>query len=82
MSWSSADRSPDGAGRPRRHVRAGGHAQGERRLDSFDDRIVSLYARRMTVCEIRGHLEELYGVAVSPDLISRVTDAALKEMRE
>ena len=56
--------------------------KGERRLDSFDDRIVSLYARRMTVCEIRSHQEELYGVAVSPDLISRVTDAALKEMRE
>ena len=56
--------------------------KGERRLEGFDDRIVSLYARGMTVREIRGHLEELYGVAVSPDLISRVTDAVLEEVRE
>ena len=56
--------------------------KGERRLDGFDDRIVSLYARGMTVREIRGHLEELYGVEVSPDLISRVTDAVLEEVRE
>ena len=56
--------------------------KGERRLDGFDDRIVSLYARGMTVRETRGHLEELYGVAVSPDLISRVTDAVLEEVRE
>jgi len=56
--------------------------KGERRLDGFDDRIVSLYARGMTVREIRGHLEELYGVAVSPDLISRVTDAVLEEVQE
>ena len=44
--------------------------KGERRLDGFDDRILSLYARGMTVHEIQGHLRELYGVAVSPDLIS------------
>ena len=56
--------------------------KGERRLDGFDDRILSLYARGMTVREIRGHLQELYGVAVSPDLISRVTDAVLEEVRE
>jgi putative transposase len=57
-------------------------AKGERRLDGFDDRIVSLYARGMTVREIQGHLQELYGVEVSPDLISRVTDAVLEEVRE
>ena len=56
--------------------------KGERRLDGFDDRILSLYAHGMTVREIRGHLQELYGVAVSPDLISRVTDAVLDEVRE
>jgi len=56
--------------------------KGERRFDGFDDRIVSLYARGMTVREIRGHLRELYGVEVSPDLISRVTDAVLEEVRE
>jgi putative transposase len=56
--------------------------KGERRLDGFDDRIVSLYARGMTVREIQGHLQELYGVEVSPDLISRVTDAVLEEVRD
>ena len=56
--------------------------KGERRLDGFDDRILSLYARGMTVREIQAHLQELYGVAVSPDLISRVTDAVLEEIRE
>lgn len=57
-------------------------SKGERRLDGFDDRIISLYARGMTVREIQGHLQELYGVEVSPDLISRVTDAVLEEVRE
>ena len=56
--------------------------KGKRRLDGFDDRILSLYARGMTVREIRGHLHELYGVEVSPDLISRVTDAVLEEVRD
>jgi len=42
---------------------------------------VSLYARGLTVREIQGHLQELYGVEVSPDLISRVTDAVLEEVR-
>jgi transposase-like protein len=40
-----------------------------------------MYARGMTVREIRGHLEELYGIDVSPDLISAVTDAVLDEVR-
>ena len=53
-----------------------------RRLDGFDDKIISLYARGMTVREIQGHLRELYAVDVSPDLISRVTDAVLDEVRE
>jgi len=51
--------------------------KGETRLDGFDDKIISLYARGMTVREIQGHLRELYAVDVSPDLISRVTDAVL-----
>ncbi len=41
-----------------------------------------MYARGMTVREIRGHLEELYGIAVSPDLISAITDAVLDEVAE
>src|SRR6201997_5229403 len=56
-------------------------AKGQTRLDGFDDRIVSLYARGLSVREIRAHLPELYGVEVSPDLVSRVTDAGLAEVR-
>jgi putative transposase len=56
--------------------------KGQTRFDGFDEKIVSLYARGMSVREIRAHLEELYGVEVSPDLISRVTDAVLEEVRE
>src|SRR5947199_9549380 len=57
-------------------------AKGQTRFDGFDDKILSLYARGMTVREIRGPLAELYGTEVSPDLISRVTDAVLDEVRE
>jgi putative transposase len=47
----------------------------------FDDKVLSLYARGMSVREIQGHLTELYAIDVSPDLISRVTDAVLDEVR-
>ena len=57
-------------------------AKGQTRLDGFDDRIISLYARGLSVREIQAHLQELYGVEVSPDLISRVTDAVLEAVRE
>ena len=50
-------------------------------FDGFDDKIISMYARGMTVREIQGHLKELYGTEVSPDLISRVTDAVLEEVK-
>jgi len=56
--------------------------KGEKRFDGFDDKIISMYARGMSVREIRGHLEELYGVEVSPDLISRVTDEVMEEVRD
>ena len=56
--------------------------KGQTRFDGFDEKILSLYARGMTVREIQGHLAELYGVEVSPDLVSRVTDAVLDEVRE
>ncbi len=39
----------------------------------FDDKVLSLYARGMTVREIQGHLEEMYGTEVSPSLISAIT---------
>lgn len=56
--------------------------KGERRFTGFDDKIIAMYARGMTVREIQGYLEEMYGVLVSPDLISEVTDAVLEEVRE
>ena len=51
------------------------------RLPGFDEKVISMYARGMTVREIRGHLEELYGIGVSPDLISRVTAEVLDEVK-
>jgi putative transposase len=56
--------------------------KGVTRLEGFDDKIVSLYARGLSVREIQAHLKEMYGTEVSPDLISRVTDAVLDEVRE
>ena len=53
----------------------------QKRIDGFDDKIISMYARGMSVREIQGHLRELYGVGVSPDLISRVTDAVLEDVK-
>src|SRR5580700_4475592 len=50
-------------------------ARYQRRFPGFDEKIVSMYARGMTVREIQCHLLELYGLEVSPDLISTVTDA-------
>src|SRR5690606_5772214 len=55
-------------------------AKYERRFRGFDDKIVSMYARGMSTREIAGHLRELYGIDVSPDLISTVTDAVLDEV--
>jgi len=53
----------------------------QRQFAGFDDKILSMYARGMSVRDIRAHLEELYGVEVSPDLISRVTDAVVEELK-
>ncbi len=52
----------------------------QRRLAGFDDKVIALYARGLTTREIQAHLEELYGVEVSPQLISAVTDAVLDEV--
>ena len=51
------------------------------RWAGFDDKIISLYARGMTVREIQSHLEEMYGTEVSPSLISSVTDAVSEEVK-
>ena len=55
-------------------------AKYQRRFPGFDDKVISMYARGMSNREIVGHLRELYGVEVSPDLISVVTDAVLEEI--
>jgi putative transposase len=55
-------------------------AKYQRRFPGFDDKIISMYARGMSTREIAGHLRELYGIDVSPDLISTVTDAVLEEV--
>src|SRR5262245_3559628 len=52
----------------------------ERRFTGFDDKIIALYARGLTVREIQAFLAEMYAVEVSPDLISTVTDAVLAEV--
>ena len=52
----------------------------ERRFTGFDDKIIAMYARGMTVREIQGFLSEMYAVDVSPDLISSVTDAVISEV--
>ena len=56
-------------------------AKYQRRSPGFDDKIISMYARGMTTREIQGHLEEIYGIEVSPTLISNVTDAVLEEVK-
>ena len=55
--------------------------KGIRRFDGFDEKVISLYARGMSVREIQGHLEEIYSTEVSPDLISTVTDTVLEEVK-
>jgi putative transposase len=52
------------------------------RFDGFDDKIISMYARGMTTRDIQAHLQEIYGVEVSADLISTVTDSVITEVKE
>ena len=54
--------------------------KGTSRLTGFNERIIALYARGMTVRDIQAHLEEIYGVDVSADLISKVTDGIVEEL--
>jgi putative transposase len=57
-------------------------AKHQRRLPGFDDQVISMYARGMSVREIQGHLLQLYGLPVSPQLISTITDEVLAEVTE
>jgi putative transposase len=54
--------------------------KGETRFSGFDDKIISMYARGMTTRDIQGHLQEIYGIDISPTLISQVTDAISEEV--
>lgn len=56
--------------------------KGQRRIDGMDEKILSMYARGMTVREIQGYLKDLYATDISADLISSVTDAVLEEVKE
>ena len=56
--------------------------RGTSRLGGFDERVIAMYARGMTVRDIQAWLREMYQIEVSPDLISKITDAVLDELRE
>lgn len=56
--------------------------KGQSRFTGFDDKIISLYARGMTTRDIQSHLQEMYGVEISPTLVSQVTDAITDEVKQ
>jgi hypothetical protein len=56
--------------------------KGQTRIDGMDDKIIGLYAAGLSTRDIRAHLEEVYGLKVSADLVSRVTDAVLEEVSD
>lgn len=56
-------------------------AKGQRRFEGFDQAIISLYSRGLTTREIEGHLLEIYGVEVSPTLVSQVTEAVCADVQ-
>ncbi|MGH8247625.1 MAG: IS256 family transposase [Gammaproteobacteria bacterium] len=55
-------------------------AKYQRRFPGFDDKIVALYARGMSTRDIQAHIRELYGLEISPDLVSAVTDSVIDEV--
>lgn len=55
---------------------------GQKSFNGFDDKIISMYTKGMTTREIQNHLKEIYGVDVSPDFVSEVTDGVIKEVTE
>ena len=57
-------------------------AKHQRRLPGFDDHVIGMYARGMTVREIQGHLLQIYGLEVSPQLISTITDEVMDEVTQ
>jgi putative transposase len=55
--------------------------KGQRRFEGFDEKILALYSRGLSTRDIEAHLQEIYGVKVGRDLISRVTDAVMEDVR-
>jgi putative transposase len=53
----------------------------QRRFEGFDDKILALYSRGLSTRDIEAHLEEIYGVRVGRDLISKVTDGVMDDVR-
>src|SRR6059036_757094 len=56
-------------------------AKRQTRWVGFDEKVIALYARGLTVREIQGHLAEIYGTEVSPELVSKITDAVLEDVK-
>ena len=56
--------------------------KGQRRFEGFDDKILALYSRGLSTRDIERHLADIYGVEVGRDLVSRVTDAVMDDVRE
>lgn len=52
----------------------------QRRLEGFDEKVIALYARGLSMKDIQGYLKEIYGTDISPELISTVTDAVMEEV--
>jgi putative transposase len=55
-------------------------AKYQRRFPGFDDKIIAMYARGMSTRDIRDHIAEIYGIDVSPDLVSAITDSVIDEV--
>ena len=55
-------------------------AKYQRRFPGFDDKIIALYARGMSTRDIQAHIEEIYGIGISPELVSAVTDAVIEQV--
>ena len=56
-------------------------AKYQRRFPGFDDKIIAVYGRGMSTRDIQAHVGKLYGVTISPDLVSVVTDSVIDEVR-
>jgi putative transposase len=55
-------------------------AKYQRRFPGFDDKIIAMYARGMSTRDIQAHIEEIYGIGISPELVSAITDAVIEQV--